>query len=234
MKSILKLFVFSLFGASLFMMGCNQGGGLADAKMETLADSMSYAVGVYLAQSAVPPKDMEALNADLMAHGLIDYAGDAAKLDENQVRSVITRYTTEQTNAQATLNKEKGEAFLAENKKKEGVMTTESGLQYKVIQEGSGATPTPEDKVRVHYTGKLLNGEVFDSSVQRGEPVEFQVTGVIPGWTEALQMMKVGAKWELFIPSNLAYRERGNPPIGPNETLHFEVELLDIVTDDSE
>lgn len=233
MKSILKLLVFSLFGASLFMMGCNQGGGVSNAKMETLADSMSYAVGIYLGQQ-VPPNDMESLDADLMAHGLIDYAGDAAKLDDNLVRDVITRYSTQQTDAQATINKEKGEAFLAENKTKEGVMTTESGLQYKIIEEGTGATPTPEDKVRVHYTGKLLNGEVFDSSVQRGEPVEFQVTGVIPGWTEALQMMKVGAKWELFIPSNLAYRERGNPPIGPNETLHFEVELLDIVTPDSE
>jgi FKBP-type peptidyl-prolyl cis-trans isomerase len=234
MKSILKLFVFSLFGASLFMMGCNQGGGVSNAKMETLADSMSYAVGVYLAQSAVPPKDMEALNADLMAQGLMDYAGEAAKLDENQVRSVITRYTTEQSEAQATLNKEKGDAFLAENKTKEGVMTTESGLQYKVIEEGSGATPTAEDKVRVHYTGKLLNDEVFDSSIQRGDPVEFQVTGVIPGWTEALQLMKVGAKWELYIPSDLGYGTRGNPPIGPNETLVFEVQLIDIVAPDSE
>jgi FKBP-type peptidyl-prolyl cis-trans isomerase FklB len=147
---------------------------------------------------------------------------------------VITRYTTEQSDAQATLNKEKGDAFLAENKNKEGVVTTASGLQYKIIEEGSGATPTAEDKVRVHYTGKLLNDEVFDSSIQRGDPVEFQVTGVIPGWTEALQLMKVGAKWELYIPSDLGYGTRGNPPIGPNETLVFEVQLIDIVAPDSE
>jgi FKBP-type peptidyl-prolyl cis-trans isomerase len=232
MKSILKLFVFSLFGASLFM-GCNQGAGVSDAKIETLADSMSYAVGIYLGQQ-VPPNDMESLNADLMAQGLVDYAGEAAKLDDNQVRGVITRYTTEQSDAQATLNKEKGDAFLAENKNKEGVVTTASGLQYKIIEEGSGATPTAEDKVRVHYTGKLLNDEVFDSSIQRGDPVEFQVTGVIPGWTEALQLMKVGAKWELYIPSDLGYGTRGNPPIGPNETLVFEVQLIDIVAPDSE
>jgi FKBP-type peptidyl-prolyl cis-trans isomerase FklB len=140
------------------------------------------------------------LNADLMAQGLVDYAGEAAKLDDNQVRGVITRYTTEQSDAQATLNKEKGDAFLAENKNKEGVVTTASGLQYKIIEEGSGATPTAEDKVRVHYTGKLLNDEVFDSSIQRGDPVEFQVTGVIPGWTEALQLMKVGAKMGIVYP----------------------------------
>ncbi len=233
MKSILKLFVFSLFGASLFM-GCNQGaGGVADAKMESLADSMSYAVGIYLGQQ-VPPNDMGSLNADLMAQGLIDFAGEGAKLDDDQVRSVITRYTNEQQNAQATLNKEKGDAFLADNKNKEGVQTTESGLQYKVITEGSGASPGPNDKVRVHYTGKLLNGEVFDSSVQRGEPVEFSVGGVIPGWTEALQLMKPGAKWEVFIPGELGYGTRGNPPIGPNETLLFEVELLDVLGPDSE
>lgn len=232
MKGILKLVVFSLIGASFFM-GCSQGAGVTNAKMETLADSMSYAVGVYLAQQ-VPPNDMENLNADLIAVGLKDYTSENTKLDDNQVRDVITRFTTEQTNAQAASNKEKGDAFLAENKDKEGVITTESGLQYKVIEEGSGDSPSAEDKVRVHYTGKLLNGEVFDSSIQRGEPVEFGVNGVIAGWTEALQLMKPGAKWELFIPGELGYGLRGNPPIGPNETLLFEVELLEVLSPDSE
>jgi FKBP-type peptidyl-prolyl cis-trans isomerase len=226
--------LYSVFLERLFLWGCNQGAGVSNAKIETLADSMSYAVGIFSLSQQVPPNDMESLNADLMAQGLVDYAGEAAKLDDNQVRGVITRYTTEQSEAQATLNKEKGDAFLAENKNKEGVVTTASGLQYKVIEEGSGATPTAEDKVRVHYTGKLLNDEVFDSSIQRGDPVEFQVTGVIPGWTEALQLMKVGAKWELYIPSDLGYGTRGNPPIGPNETLVFEVQLIDIVAPDSE
>jgi FKBP-type peptidyl-prolyl cis-trans isomerase FklB len=108
-------------------------------------------------------------------------------------------------------------------------VTTESGLQYKVIEPGSGESPAATDKVKVHYTGKLINGEVFDSSIQRGTPAEFFVNGVIPGWTEALQLMKPGAKWELFIPGDIAYGPRGNPPIGPNETLLFEVELLEIL-----
>ncbi len=122
-----------------------------------------------------------------------------------------------------------GEAFLAENAKKEGVKTTASGLQYKVIKSGTGATPKPTDTVKVHYHGTLIDGTVFDSSVQRGEPITFPVTGVIPGWVEALQMMKVGDKWQLFIPAKLAYGEHSpTPAIPPNSVLIFEVELLGI------
>ncbi len=233
MKSILKLFVFSLMGASLFL-GCNnQGTGVANAKMETLADSMSYAVGIYLGQQ-IPPDDLKSLSTNLITQGLSDFAQETPKLNDDQVRAVITSYTSQQTAAQATLNLEKGQAFLEENKTKEGVITTASGLQYKVITEGSGESPTSEDKVKVHYTGTFLNGTVFDSSVQRGEPIEFNVTGVIPGWTEALMLMKPGSKWELFIPSNLAYGERGSQSIGPNETLTFEVELLEVIKPDTE
>jgi FKBP-type peptidyl-prolyl cis-trans isomerase len=123
---------------------------------------------------------------------------------------------------------EEGQAYLDANAKKEGVKVTESGLQYKVITEGDGPTPGDADKVKVHYTGTFINGEKFDSSVDRGEPAEFGVTQVIKGWTEALQMMKVGAKWELAIPSALAYGP-GRPGIPPNSTLLFEVELLEIV-----
>jgi FKBP-type peptidyl-prolyl cis-trans isomerase FklB len=122
-----------------------------------------------------------------------------------------------------------GEAFLAENAKKEGVKTTASGLQYKVIKSGTGESPKPTDTVKVHYHGTLIDGTVFDSSVQRGEPISFPVTGVIPGWVEALQLMKVGDKWQLFIPAKLAYGARSpSPLIGPNSTLIFEVELLGI------
>lgn len=124
--------------------------------------------------------------------------------------------------------KAEGDAYLAENAKKEGVKTTDSGLQYKVVKEGDGAIPTPEDTVSVHYTGRFINGEKFDSSVDRGTPATFPVTQVIPGWTEALQMMKVGSKWELVIPSDLAYGP-GRQGIPPNSVLLFEVELLDIV-----
>ena len=126
------------------------------------------------------------------------------------------------------INADIGAKFLAENKKREGVTETESGLQYEVLKEGTGEMPSAEDEVEVHYHGTLVNGEVFDSSVERGEPAKFPVNGVIKGWTEALQLMKVGAKWKLYIPSDSAYGERGNNSIGPNEVLIFEVELLGI------
>jgi len=125
-------------------------------------------------------------------------------------------------------NKAAGEKFLAENKTKEGVQTTASGLQYKIITAGNGVKPKATDTVKVHYTGKLLDGKVFDSSVQRGEPVEFPVSGVIPGWVEALQLMPQGSKWELYIPSDLAYKDVAQGPIPPASTLIFEVELLEV------
>jgi FKBP-type peptidyl-prolyl cis-trans isomerase FklB len=126
-------------------------------------------------------------------------------------------------------NKVEGEAFLAENGKKEGVVTLPDGLQYKILKEGDGAKPKATDTVTVHYRGTLISGTEFDSSYKRKEPVSFPVNGVIAGWTEALQLMKVGSKWQLFIPSTLAYGERGaGPDLGPNATLIFEVELISI------
>ena len=125
--------------------------------------------------------------------------------------------------------KVEGERFLAENKNKDGVVTTESGLQYKVITEGTGAKPNADNMVKVHYTGKLLDGTVFDSSVERGEPIDLPLSGVIDGWTEGLLLMTVGSKYILWIPSDLAYGESGNQGIKPNSTLEFEVELLEII-----
>ena len=126
-------------------------------------------------------------------------------------------------------NRIEGETFLAENKNKPGVITTASGLQYKILQKGDGPVPTNTDRVKVHYRGKLLDGTEFDSSYERGTPATFAVTGVIKGWTEALQLMKVGSKYELYIPSELAYGKNGSgPQIGPDSVLIFEVELLSI------
>jgi FKBP-type peptidyl-prolyl cis-trans isomerase len=126
-------------------------------------------------------------------------------------------------------NMKKGATFLAENKKKDGVKVTESGLQYKVLEEGTGKTPKATDTVKVHYRGTTINGREFDSSYRRGEPIEFPLNGVIKGWTEGLQLMKEGSKYELYIPSNLAYGSRGaGGAIGPNETLIFQVELIEV------
>jgi FKBP-type peptidyl-prolyl cis-trans isomerase len=134
----------------------------------------------------------------------------------------------EKQKAAAGTNLKAGEAFLAANAKKVGVKTTASGLQYKVIKSGAGPSPKPTDVVKVHYHGTLIDGTIFDSSVQRNTPATFPVNGVIPGWTEALQLMKVGDKWQLVIPAKLAYGEEGPGPIGPNSVLIFEVELLGI------
>ena len=176
--------------------------------------------------------NLEALNA-----GLKDaVSGNKPLLTDEQVKETMTAYSKSMMEKQASLSKEaaakntaEGEKFLAENKSKEGVKTTPSGLQYKVIKEGEGPMPKETDTVVTHYRGTLLNGTEFDSSIKRNEPATFPVNRVIKGWTEALQMMKVGSKYQLFIPASLAYGERGaGQEIGPNETLIFDVELLGI------
>jgi FKBP-type peptidyl-prolyl cis-trans isomerase FklB len=157
-------------------------------------------------------------------------------LTDQEARETMTVFQKEMMAKQEVLakklgekNKKEGEAFLAENKKKEGVKTLPSGLQYRVIKEGTGRKPKATDKVLTHYRGTLIDGTEFDSSYKRGTPTSFKVNEIIPGWTEALQLMKEGAKWQLFIPSNLAYAERGaGRDIGPNATLIFEVELISI------
>jgi FKBP-type peptidyl-prolyl cis-trans isomerase len=142
----------------------------------------------------------------------------------------LNQYFGELRQQKAQGNLEKGQAFLEENKTLSGVIELESGLQYKVIEEGTGRSPKENDRVKVHYTGKLLSGEVFDSSLDRGQPAEFALKGVIKGWTEGLQHMKEGGKYELYIPADLAYGQRGGgQTIGPNETLIFEVELLEVI-----
>ena len=152
-----------------------------------------------------------------------------------KIRQEVIQKEIEQMMKDAEKNRKEGEAFLAENGKKEGVVTTKSGLQYIILEEGNGPTPTPTDEVEVHYEGTLIDGTVFDSSYKRGESITFPVNRVIAGWTEALQLMKVGSKYRLFIPSALGYSERGaGDAIGPNAVLIFEVELLSIVEEEEE
>jgi FKBP-type peptidyl-prolyl cis-trans isomerase FklB len=156
-------------------------------------------------------------------------------IDMNEMQTKISEYMQTAMAKVGEDNLKKGEAFLAENAKKEGVQTLEGGVQYKVLQEGTGAKPLAEDKVKVHYVGTVISGEEFDSSVKRGEPAEFYLNQVIKGWTMALQEMTVGSKWIIYIPSDLGYGTRGaGGLIGPNEVLIFEVELLEIVKEEQQ
>ena len=209
-----------------------------DVSLNTFADSASYAVGTsiglnlagdFKAQGVDSAFRSEVLLAGLSAALSGDTA--ASKLTQEQAQEIVGRFFEQLNNDRATKNKTVGDNFLKENGAKAGVVTTESGLQYIALKKGDGATPTAADQVRVHYTGKLLNGDVFDSSIERNEPVVFHVRSVIPGWTEALQLMQEGAEYKLFIPGNLAYGEQGNQRggIGPNEVLIFDVKLIDVI-----
>ncbi|WP_317166768.1 FKBP-type peptidyl-prolyl cis-trans isomerase [Spirosoma aureum] len=200
-------------------------------------DSISYSIGLFMAQN-LKQQGMTDLNSALLTQGLEDaLQGQKTKLSQEQAGQLLNAYAQKQMavrNAESlkvsSENKKIGTAFLTENKAKAGVVTTASGLQYSVEKEGTGAKPTATDRVKVHYTGRLLDGKVFDSSVERGQPAEFGVNEVIKGWTEALQLMPVGSKWKLYIPSDLAYGDRGaGADIKPGSTLVFDVELLDIV-----
>ncbi|MES1926485.1 FKBP-type peptidyl-prolyl cis-trans isomerase [Salinisphaera sp. T31B1] len=198
-------------------------------------EKRSYALGMDIGNSL---KELPVeIDMDSLTQGVRDVVdGGQTKLSQEELDGVMQSFVQDMEAAQkqkaeqqAQTNQEKGKKFLAENKSKDGVKTTDSGLQYKVIEPGDGPSPGENDSVTVHYTGKLIDGTVFDSSRERGEPVTFPVNAVIPGWTEALQLMKQGAKYELYIPADLAYGERGaGAQIGPNETLIFDVELLKV------
>ncbi len=202
----------------------------------TELERLSYALGLSMGNN-FKSSGIEEMNIKEFAEGVAAvFEGTQPKMSYDEAKNVIREFFTaleEKQNAAAAkmgeVNKAAGEAFLAENAKRPEVKTTESGLQYEVITEGNGNKPAASDTVVVHYTGTLIDGTVFDSSVERGTPATFGVTQVIPGWVEALQMMQVGAKWRLYIPSDLAYGPRGaGGAIGPNSTLIFDVELLQI------
>jgi len=192
-------------------------------------DSVSYSVGVLFAKN-IKQQGVEKLNAEVVAQAINDYMnGTTRVIPERECEAMYRNYMKGISEAKSAGVKAEGKAYLEENAKKAGVMKTASGLQYEVIASGDGAKPTASDKVRTHYHGMLIDGTVFDSSVDRGEPISFQVGGVIKGWQEALQLMSVGDKWRLVIPSELAYGARGaGPKIPPHSTLVFEVELLGI------
>jgi FKBP-type peptidyl-prolyl cis-trans isomerase FklB len=198
-------------------------------------DKVSYSIGTNIGNNF--KKQSMDINPDALVQGIKDtLSGEKALMTEQEMNETMKAFQQEMMTKQAELakiigekNKTEGDLFLADNKKKEGVITLSSGLQYKVINESSGTIPTLTDKVIVHYRGTLIDGTEFDSSYRRGQPVTFPVNGIIAGWKEALQLMKAGSKWQLFIPPTLAYGERGaGRTIGPNATLIFDIELLSI------
>jgi FKBP-type peptidyl-prolyl cis-trans isomerase FklB len=199
-------------------------------ELKTVTQQASYAIGLNFGQQIAEAD----LDIDALIRGIRDSVSQAdPALTEEQIENAMVEFSKlmqAKAVAKAKEASKESEAFLAANAKKPGVKTTKSGLQYKVIKAGDGATPKPNSVVKVHYHGTLPNGKVFDSSVERNKPAEFQVNQVIPGWVEALQLMKVGDKFQLVIPPDLAYGERGaGPLIGPGQVLVFDVELLDIV-----
>jgi len=201
-----------------------------NAQLKTDLDTLSYAIGADIAKSIKDGAGINEINYDAFINGLTDaYEGKELKMKEEDLKPFINKYITKLREEKAAKNLEEGRAFLEENKKREGVITTESGLQYEVITEGTGKNPGPTDIVKCHYHGTLIDGTVFDSSVEKGEPIEFALNRVIPGWTEGLQLMKEGGKYKFYIPTELAYGERVRPggKIEANMALIFEVELFE-------
>jgi len=195
--------------------------------MKNGIDSISYAIGMNIAGN-LKQQNLK-VNSTIMAKAIDQVLnGQTTLMDGNAANAYIQGYFQNESMKKGAANKAVGDKYLAENKTKAGVVTLPSGLQYSIMKEGTGEKPASTDKVKVHYHGTLIDGSVFDSSVERGQPAEFGVTQVIQGWVEALQLMPVGSKWKLFIPSNLAYGPQGPPSIGPNQVLIFEVELLEI------
>ena len=223
MKRFIISFALLSLAGSVF--GQDKSTPLKDSK-----DKVSYSIGLNIGFNL--KKQNVSINPDTFVLGLKDALAGKPQMTDEQVKETMTAFEKEMIDKQKATgvkNGADGEKFLAENKKKEGVKTTASGLQYKVVKEGTGAQPKEKDTVMANYRGTLIDGTEFDSSYTRGQPATFPVSGVIKGWTEALQMMKVGSKYQLFIPAKLAYGERAiGPDIGPNSTLIFEVELLDV------
>lgn len=198
-------------------------------ELKNAADSAAYAIGMQIAGNLAQQGLDTIFNPEMIAAGLKDQMNKQAILKIEQTDKLIQDFFNDMMASKSKGKKEAGEKFLAENAKRQGVITTPSGLQYEVLVQGNGPKPTATSTVKVHYKGTLIDGTVFDSSYDRGQPISFPLNGVIQGWTEGLQLMPVGSKYRFYIPYNLAYGERGaGQVIGPFETLIFEVELLAI------
>lgn len=238
--------IFSITLAMMLIVSCgaeaqNKKPQAQKFELKTAQDSISYVIGTQWGGSLT--MDSVKVNIDALKQGIVDALnGTIMEMDQARVDAMMQELVAEITkrrqqgeakqqeevNKMAGVNLQKGKEFLEQNKTKPGVKVTASGLQYKEMTPGTGKSPKATDKVKVHYKGTFIDGKEFDSSYKRGEPAEFPLSGVIKGWTEGLQLMKVGGKMQFFIPSDLAYGENAHPSIGPNQVLIFEVELLDV------
>ncbi|MCH9656120.1 MAG: FKBP-type peptidyl-prolyl cis-trans isomerase [Planctomycetes bacterium] len=225
----------AFFGCSQFVTAQTEKANSGKSSLKDQKQKVSYGIGYNLGQNLM--KDDLGLDPQILVKGILDaMTKQKPQMTEEEIRATLVAFQQELRSQQETKMKQaaaanvaKGKQFLAANAKKEGVKTTKSGLQYKVIKKGTGKTPGLNDSVTTHYRGTLINGKEFDSSYKRNQPATFPVKGVISGWTEALQLMKEGDKWQLFIPGDLAYGSRGSGPvIGPNEVLIFDIELLKV------
>ncbi len=227
----------SLVGVLVVLLVCSNVNAEKEkgVELQSKKEKISYLIGADIAQSIIPMK--EDIDIDKLIMGMNDqYQGRPLIIPPEEGQTIMREFSMEMQKKMMEKSKElleknemEGNSFLKENKEVDGVITTESGLQYSIIKEGTGPKPTATDKVKVNYRGSLIDGTEFDSSYKRGQPAEFPVNGVIKGWTEALMLMNVGSHYKLFIPSQLAYGQRGSPPvIGPSAVLVFEVELLEI------
>ncbi len=235
--------VFTVVSAAFLLSSCNQksGSSLTSSKsinLDTELDSVSYALGANVANS-MKQSGLKELNYEIFAKAFEGtMVGEEELLNPEEANMILQSFfqrlsqtQMEEMQAGSGDNLQEGIDFLAKNKTEAGVITTASGLQYKIIEEGTGAKPGATDRVKVHYHGTLIDGTVFDSSVDRGEPIDFPLNGVIAGWTEGVQLMSVGSKFKFFIPSEIAYGANPRPggPIGPNMVLIFDIELLEIL-----
>lgn len=230
-KQILILALVSTVGAGAVQAQSKKSKNTKMTTTQTMTsiDSVSYALGVNIGNS-LKAQGMENVNVEMLSKAFTDVLkGNPLMVTPEKAETMLNEYFMKLQSEKAEKNKIAGVKFLEENKKKSGVVTLPSGLQYSVMKEGTGEIPKETDKVTTHYHGTLMDGTVFDSSVERGQPASFPVNGVIKGWVEALQLMKTGSKWKLVVPSELAYGERGaGAKIGPGATLVFEVELISI------
>ncbi len=214
----------------LVLMSCSAQKAIQKSKVQTELDSLSYSYGVLIAKFIKETNNTPSVNEVVFAKAIYDYFNkEKTLINEKDAENIVKSNSMKRNKQVSNKAKDEGQKYLAENKKKDGVITLPSGLQYKILKKGTGEKPKETDKVKTHYKGLLVNGKVFDSSYDRGEPAVFPVNGVIKGWTEALLLMKPGSKWILYIPYQLAYGERGiKGVIPPFSTLIFEIELISI------